>query len=253
MGYLTAGHILSEEPQQGILDTLPDSIGWRLYRDGEFGVLCLDTFSAIRKIPFPFSSMPTKRDVPPEIPADLKVISTACRAFESLSGADSLDKVMLTLNLRISNLLHQRVCTFCSDDDGLDFACISTSGILDRLVCGCEDLEFVYANGTGTIQPLTTEIDEDVPYLTDLEELSAITPGIAIMDRNKEDSNGLHSLVSSEVTAFIGKNCLPLGIGTWDLLAVAPILIASSSAVQKPAKKSQSPHSKQRPWWKLWL
>ncbi len=251
MGYLIAGHILSAEPEQETLNALPDSVGWRLFRDAEFGVPCLDTFSSIRKIHFPFSSRPSKRDVPPEIPADLKVISTACRAFASLGGVDSLDKVMLTLNLRISNLLHQRVCTFCSDDDGLDFACISTNGILERLVCRCEDLEFVYANGTGTIQPLTTEIDDDVQYLTDLGELAAITPGITILKRNKEDPTRLHSLVSTEVMAFIGKGCLPLGIGTFDLLAVPPTLIASNLPPPAPVRSPESLSSK-GPWWKLW-
>jgi hypothetical protein len=251
MGSLIAGHILSEEAQKEKLNALPNSVGWRLFRDAEFGVPCLDTFSSIREIPAPFSSRPTKRDFPPVIPADLKIISTACRAFESLNGAGSLDKVMLVLNLKISNLLHQRICTFCSDDDGLDFACISTNGILERLVCGCEDLEFVYANGTGTIQSLTTEIDEDVPYLTDLGELAAITPGITILERNKDDPTRLHGLVSTEVMAFIGKDCLPLGIGTWDLLAVPPTLIASNLPLPAP-EKIPEPLSSKRPWWKFW-
>jgi hypothetical protein len=47
---------------------------------------------------------------------------------------------------------------FYSDDDGLDFACVSDNGVLQRLRCECGDLKSLYQNGRVTIQPLQLEV-----------------------------------------------------------------------------------------------
>jgi hypothetical protein len=109
-----------------------------------------------------------------------------------------------------------------------DFACVSDNGVLQRLRCECGNLEIVYQNGRVTIQPLQLEIEDDEGDLTDFRQLHDPEAGIAVMERNKEQSTLLHFVAGSELAIFLDIPTAPLGLGSFDGLEKMPLKIASS-------------------------
>ena len=100
--------------------------------------------------------------------------------------------------------------------------------MLQRLRCECGDLEIVYQNGRVTIQPLRLEIEDDEGDLTGFRRLHDPEAGVAVMERNKEQSTLIHFVAGSELAAFLEIPTAPLGLGTFDCLTKMPLKIASS-------------------------
>jgi len=74
----------------------------------------------------------------------------------------------------------------------------------------------VYQNGRVTIQPLQLEIEDDEGDLTDFRQLHDPEAGIAVMERNKEQSTLLHFVAGSELATFLDMPTAPLGLGSFD-------------------------------------
>ena len=228
MGYLVTAHVTRTAPDVARLKMLPPGLAWAVYRDQDVPAWYLDTFKADRKKNWTFASPTLTRDFPIDLPDDLWALTRVYAALQNARLANGFKRGFLNANLFISNILQQPVCSFCSDDDGLDFACISDNGVLQRLRCECGDLEIVYQNGRVTIQPLQLEIEDDEGDLTGFRQLHDPEAGVAVMERNKEQSTLIHFVASSELAAFLEIPTAPLGLGTFDCLTKMPFKIASS-------------------------
>jgi len=228
MGYLVAAHVTRTAPNVARLKMLPPGLAWAVYRDEDVPAWYLDTFKAGRKQQWPFTSTPLTRDFPLDLPDDLGALTRVYAALQSARLANGFKRGFLNANLFISKILQRPVCSFCTDDDGLDFACVSDNGVLQRLRCECGDLEIVYQNGRVTIQPLQLEVEDDEGDLTDFRQLHDPEAGVAVMERNKEQSTLLHFVASSELATFLDIPTAPLGLGSFDGLEKMPLKIASS-------------------------
>jgi hypothetical protein len=178
----------------------------------------LDTFKAGLKQQWPFTSTPLTRDFPLDLPDDLRALTRVHAALQSARLSNGFKRVFLNANLFISKILQRPVCSFYCDDDSLDFACVSDNGVLQRLRCGCGDLEIVYQNGGVTIQPLQPEVDDDEGGLTNFRQLHDPEAGVAVMERNKEQSTLLHFVAGSELAAF--STCQPRR-SVWEALTAS--------------------------------
>ena len=247
MGYLVVAHIMKNMPDLARLSELPTSMDWSLHQDDGVGAFYLDTFKAGRKQDWPFTSMPPTKEIPLDFAPDLEPLAAIYRVLEKSQLAHSFPRGFLNLGLAISKALLQPVCSFCSDDDGLDFAFISDSGRLLRLHCECNDLDIVYEDGEMTVQPLLLEDDE---FITDVSLFCDLPNNIHVQDRNVEHSPRLHRVASLEATRFLGLQEAPLGLGSFDGMESTPGKIASSSNMQTEEPKT-APKAK-RPWWKVW-
>jgi hypothetical protein len=228
MGYLVAAHVTRTAPDVARLKMLPPGLAWAVYRDQDMPAWYLDTFKADRKQQWPFASPTLTSDFPLDLPDDLGALTRLYAALQSARLANGFKRGFLNANLFISKILQRPVCSFCSDDDGLDFACVSDNGVLQRLRCECGDLEIVYQNGRVTIQPLQLEIEDDEGDLTDFRQLHDPEAGIAVMERNKEQSTLLHFVAGSELATFLDMPTAPLGLGSFDGIEKMPLKIASS-------------------------
>jgi hypothetical protein len=228
MGYLVAAHVTRTAPDVARLKMLPPGLAWAVYRDEDVPAWYLDTFRADRKQKWPFTSPTLTRDFPLDLPDDLGALTRVYAALQSARLANGFKRGFLNANLFISKILQRPVCSFYSDDDGLDFACVSDNGVLQRLRCECGDLEIVYQNGRVTIQPLQLEIEDDEGDLTDFRQLHDPEAGVAVMARNKEQSTLLHFVAGSELATFLDIPTAPLGLGSFGGIEKMPLKIASS-------------------------
>jgi hypothetical protein len=228
MGYLVAAHVTRTAPDVARLKMLPPGLAWAVYRDQDVPAWYLDTFKADRKKKWLFASPTLTRDFPIDLPDNLGVLTRVYAALQSAHLANGFKRGFLNANLFISKILQRPVCSFYSDDDGLDFACVSDNGVLQRLRCECGDLEIAYQNGRVTIQPLQLEIEADEGDLTDFRQLHDPEAGVAVMERNKEQSTLLHFVAGSELATFLELPAAPLGLGSFDGLEKMPLKIASS-------------------------
>ena len=228
MGYLVAAHVTRTAPDVARLKMFPPGLAWAVYRDQDVPAWYLDTFKAGLKQKWPFTSTPLTKDFQLDLPDDLGALTRVHAALQSARLSNGFKRVFLNANLFISKILQRPVCSFYSDDDGLDFACVSDNGVLQRLRCECGDLEIVYQNGKLTIQPLQLEIEDDEGDLTDFRQLHDPEAGIAVMERNKEQSTLLHFVAGSELATFLDIPTAPLGLGSFDGIEKMPLKIASS-------------------------
>ena len=228
MGYLVTAHVTRTAPDVARLKMLPPGLAWDLYRDEDVPAWYLDTFKTDRKQKWTFASPTLTRNFPIDLPDDLGALTRVYAALQSARLANGFKRGFLNANLFISNILQQPVCSFCCDDDSLDFACVSDNGALQRLRCECGDLEIVYENARVIIQPLQPEIEDEEGDLTGFRQLNDPEAGVAVMERNKEQSTLIHFVASSELAGFLEMPTAPLGLGTFDCLAKMPLKIASS-------------------------
>ncbi|NVZ50121.1 hypothetical protein HX792_07235 [Pseudomonas sp. B6002] len=243
MGHLVVAHAMNVMPALEPLSTLPKSIGWSLHRDENTTSFYLDTFKAGAERKWPFTSMPPIKDVPLELPEQLAALSRVYTVLESARLANTFKRAFLNLNLALSKSLQLDICSVCTDDDGLDFVCISSKGELQRLRCVCGDLEITYEPGTVTVQPLLLEGVEgcDVSSLHDPEN------GIQVLRRDRAPSSLLHGVASAEIMGFLKTESPPLGLGCLDGMEVTPMKIASSE------RASLAPEViVQKAWWRWW-
>jgi hypothetical protein len=215
MGYFVTAHVTRTAPDVARLKMLPPGLAWAVYRDQDVPAWYLDTFKAGLKQQWPFTSPTLTRDFPLDLPDNLGALTRVYAALQSACLANGFKRGFLNANLFISKILQRPVCSFYSDDDGLDFACVSDNGVLQRLRCECGDLEIVYQNGKLTIQPLQLEIEDDEGDLTDFRQLHDPEAGIAVMERNKEQSTLLHFVAGSELATFLDIPTAPLGLGSF--------------------------------------
>jgi hypothetical protein len=191
----------------------------------------------------PRRSTPPIKDVPLELPQELAALSRIYKVLKDAQLADYFKRAFLNVNLALSKSLQLHVCSFCTDDDGLDFVCVSSNGELQRLRCVCGDLDITYELGTVMIQPLLIDGVEG----TDASGLHDPENGIHVLSRNITPSSLLHAVASAETTRFLQAESPPLGLGSFDGLDVAPVKIAGSKiASLKPEVVAQ------KTWWRRW-
>lgn len=241
MGYLVVAHAMNVKPELEPLSTLPMSIGWSLHQDESATSFYLDTFKAGEERKWPFTSMPPIKEVPLELPQELAALSRVYKLLKDAQLADYFKRAFLNVNLALSKSLQLRVCSFCTDDDGLDFVCVSSNGELQRLRCVCGDLDITYELGTVLIQPLLIDGVEG----TDASGLHDPESGIHVLSRNIAPSSLLHAVASAETTRFLQAESPPLGLGSFDGMEVAPIKIAGSKIASLAPKVVA-----QKAWWK---
>lgn len=247
MGYLIAAHVTKSEPDLAQLETLPTNLAWAVYRDDDASAWYVDTFVTGEKHEWPFTYVPDCKDLPRDLPDNLGQLSRVYAALKVARLADSFDRTLLNLNLLLSSTLKIPVLSFCSDDDGLDFACMSQGGTLLRLHCECGDISITYREGKIEIQPLRFDNDDDME-LTDLTDLHDPANGIFVLDRDKNHTGRLHFIASEEVLSFLGTSSPPLGLGCFDGIEMPPIKIAMSAQSSANAQSK----SQIKPWWRFW-
>lgn len=245
MGYLIAAHVMNQEPDPSKLSALPVSIAWSLYRDDGGGPFYLDTFRTGRKQNWPFTSMPSAKDLSLDLAKGGEGLAITYKALEEALLANSFNRAYFNLNLALSEMLQMPVCSFCSDDDLLDFACVSNNGNLTRLHCECGDLDIVCENGQVTIQPLLVEEEGLCTNVTNLHDPAT---GVDVLERNVDQSRLLHHVASIEVVRFLGVKKAPLGLGSFEGLETVPQKISSSIGTGPDTPKS----GVRPPWWKFW-
>ena len=251
MGYLISGHLLESEPGKDSLRSLPDSIGWRVYKDPDTEVLCLDTFPSRDTDPWPLSQLPPTTELQLEMPSELLVLEEAYAALKSIGLANSFKRAQINLSLLISSFLKQRVCTFSADDDELDFACISDCGKLDLLKCTCGDLEFRYSSEEIVFEPLVVEEDPEVH--SDLEKLRESLTSIELLSRSNAYNSQLHNQALGVIATYCGKPCSPFGIGTFDMMDPEPILVMPKPKTPTdPPSQARDKVARHKSWWQFW-
>lgn len=243
MGYLVVAHAMNVMPELEPLSALPKSIGWSLHQDESATSFYLDTFKAGEEQKWPFTSMPPTKDVPLELPEALAALSQIYKVLKETQLADYFKRAFLNVNLALSKSLQLPVCSFCTDDDGLDFVCVSLNGELQRLRCVCGDLYITYELGTVMIQPLLIDGVEG----TDASSLHDPESGIHVLNRNIAPSSLLHAVSLAETTRFLQAESPPLGLGSFDGMEVVPVKIAGS----KFASLSPKVVAK-KTWWRWW-
>lgn len=216
MGYLISAHIVRTKPKAGGLSSLPPSIGHRVYYHRSAKVYIIDAFRSARPPAYPFQSTVPAADIPLELPPELSSLEKVYGYLNKHKLANSFKKSYINFSLLLARSLKQRVLSFVSDDDGLDFACIAADGLLEKLRCRAEDLEISFANGATRIQPLQPEMDGEQDILTDLNNLRAALPEISVSDRTTPWDQQLHAIALQEVQAFTGINAPILGLGSFD-------------------------------------
>ncbi len=245
MGYLVTAHIIKSEPDLARLEALPRGIAWTAYREPGASAWYLDPFEAGRKQEWPFTSLPAYKELPRDLPDSLGQLSRVYAALKAAKLAVGFVRTFLNLNLLLSRTLQLPVLSFCSDDDGMDFACWSEGGALRRLRCECGDVLVTFSEGKVEIQPLQMD-DDEAP--TDLSALHDPANGISVMEQPQDPSSRLHHIASVEAMAFLGTAEPPLGIGSFDGIQGVPPKIAASA--QSSAAPPPVPGAK--PWWKVW-
>jgi hypothetical protein len=232
MGYLLTAHVTRTAPEPARLKMLPRGLGWALYRDQDLPAWYIDTFKATRKHKWPFASTALTPECPLDLPDELAALTRVHAALQSARLSNGFKRAFINANLFISKILRRPVCGFYSDDASLDFACISDHGALRRLRCECGDLGIVYQDGRVTIQPLQLEIEVDEGDLADFRRLHDPEAGVAVMERNIEQSTLLHFVACSELAAFLEIPTAPLGLGSFDGIEneKMPLKVASSDA-----------------------
>ncbi|QXI26168.1 hypothetical protein [Pseudomonas vanderleydeniana] len=243
MGNLVVAHVMKVMPDLESLGALPMSLGWSLHHDESASSFYLDTFKAGAEQKWPFTSMPPSKDFPLELPPELDVLSRVYKLLVDAQLANPFKRAFLNMSLALSKSLQLHICSFCTDDNGLDFVCISSNGELKKLHCICGDLDISYELGEITIQPLLLDGTEG----TEASSLHDPENGIRVLDRNVAPSPSLHSVASAETTRFLQVEIPPLGLGSFDGMDVVPIKIAGSEIAsltpRVPVKKE---------WWRLW-
>lgn len=251
MGYLVVAHATKTMPDPLKLASLPSSVGWAVYHDAEADAFFIDTFRSGRNQDWPFTGMPPSKELPLEFVQGLEALAEIYKALQDAKLANSFNRAFLNLNLALSKSLQVPVCSFYSNDDGLDFACVSDNGRLTRLRCECGDLQVVFEQGNAVIQPLLIEDDEgesaDLSYLYDPKK------GIRVLDRNQQQSSDLHAIAAAEVMAFLRLDKPPLGLTSFDGMESPPTKIAESTASLPVESKPKEPSPAARStWWKFW-
>jgi hypothetical protein len=246
MGYLVTAHVIKSEPDLARLEALPKGIAWAAYRESDASAWYLDTFEAGRNHEWPFTSLPVYKELPRDLPDSLGPLSRVHAALKAAKLADGFVGTFLNLNLLLSRTLQLPVLSFCSDDEGVDFACLSEGGVLRRLRCNCYDIVVTFSEGKVAIQPL--QLDDDDVEQTDLSALHDPVNGISVMERKQYPPRRLHQVACEEAMAFLGTAEPPLGIGSFDGIRGVPPKIAASA--QFSASPPPVPGAK--PGWKVW-
>src|SRR5690606_4059361 len=263
MGYLVSASFVRSEADFGALSALLASIARRDYRLPQQTGFIIDIFSADREQKWPFTSLPPMKDVPLELPADLDHLSRLDAGLAKVGLANTFKCGLINLNLELSRLLAQPVCSLASDDDILDFVCISNKGTLEKLRAHCADLELLRDAKGLFVQPFKPEHKADVESLTDLEVLAATASDATIKPRDKAWVPRPHRVAIGEATAFLGTKDAPIGLGTFDPEDIEPETVAaSSSRVAQSVANAPQPapiavvgqqgatHGKR--WWEFW-
>jgi hypothetical protein len=133
MGYFVTAHATRTEPDVARLKLFPHDLAWNLYRDQDAPAWYLDTFKAGQKHLWPFTSLALTAGFSLDLPDELGALTRVYAALHHVRLANGFRRSFLNANLFISKTLQQPICSFCTDDDRLDFACVSDGGKLHRL------------------------------------------------------------------------------------------------------------------------
>lgn len=263
MGYLVSASFVRSEANFGALSALPASMAWRVYRLPQQAGFIIDIFSADREQKWPFTSLPPMKDLPLELPSELDDLSRLYAGLGKVGLANAFKRGLINLNLELSRLLAQPVCSLASDDDILDFVCISSQGKLEKLRAHCADLELLRDAKRLVVQPFKPEHKGDVESLTDLEVLAATASDATIKPRDKAWVPRLHRVAIEETTAFLRTKDAPIGLGTFDPEDIELDIVAESSggAARATGKSGasvdtvaagQKPVAHEKKWWAFW-
>jgi hypothetical protein len=209
MGNWVLMHATKVQPDPDKFKALPKSIACAFCRDDETDAFYIFTFNADGKDRLMFDWFPP-RDIPDDLPVAPESLNVVYEALRKVELDHSFYRWFVNLNILLSQIHGNSVCSIIADDDLVDFACISTCGRLDRLRFEAGDLEILYAGGGVEIQPLRyryfdegEEFEDTDAELTDLGYLNDPARNIRVLPRNKDHSDLMYLIVSAELAMFL--------------------------------------------------
>src|SRR5262249_30913470 len=138
----------------------------------------MDTFRDSKAPQYPFQTLFPSAEIPLDLPPDLQVLDRLYSQLSALKLADAFKKSYINAALLLNRLLQVPVFSFVSNDDGLDFTCSASNGVLSRLRCRCDDLMITFSENKVQIAPLIPEDAEDDDLFTDTAALTAVLPDV---------------------------------------------------------------------------
>ena len=149
MGYLRSLSAFKGKPSSAALHQLPKSLPWKLYRAKDVDVLLLDVFNSKRSGDDPFSSIPAIQDLPLQFDGALAGLNDLYESLRKKNRENGFKRAFVNLNLMVSRLVAADTLSFLSDDEGIDLACISGHGTLNKLRFRAGSVEVTWAPGVG--------------------------------------------------------------------------------------------------------
>jgi hypothetical protein len=222
MGNLVVGHAVRGEPLAEALDRLPPSVECVAYRDATTGAVLIDVFAGDHRPVLAFSRLPRLPSLAEELPAELAPLNALYEALLRQRRADPFRRRFVHLNLLLSRVLDMRVFSFVSDDDGLDLACSSLAGRLDRLRFATDAVELLWDQAQVAIQPLRFD-DDQMLLEAELLALQGSLPGSRLCPV-VECLASPHRIAVVECKGFLGAAVLGLGTGDGDRGAIEAII-----------------------------
>jgi hypothetical protein len=260
MGNCVLMHATKVQPDPQKFKALPKSIDYAFCRDDETDAFYIFTFNSGGKYRLMFDRFPP-RDIPDDLPVATDSLNVVYEALRKAGLHHSFYCWFVNLNTLLSQAQGNSVCSIVSDDEGVDFACISTCGRLDRLRFGARDLEILYAGGGVEIQPLRyryydegEEFEDTDVELTDLGYLNDPARNIRVLPRNKDHSDLMYLIVSEELEMFLSAPKPPPDLENMDLEELhARLFDRLYDRLYKRIQTSlESRNPERKPWWKFW-
>jgi hypothetical protein len=165
---------------------LPSSIGFVIYRHNRLPLFAIDTFRASKPPRYPFSAATPATDLPLELPSVLNALTTLYEQLKEQGTANGLKRAYINLSCILSSCLDQDILSVFADDEGNDFACLSTKGRAVRITARCGDQVISFDN----------------------EQLSTI--------QDESDNATLQEIVSRQFELFTGHPASTVGLGSFD-------------------------------------
>jgi hypothetical protein len=232
MGYLLSMTAFKSTPSNIALHQLPKSLPWKLYRAKSVDVLLLDVFNIKLNGEHPFCSIPAIQDLPLQFDIPLTELNALYESLRKKNRENGFKRAFVNLNLMVSRLVAAKTLSFVSDDEGVDLACISENGSLNRLRFRAGGVEVQWANGQGATQI-------------------------------KRESSQLHRIAKEECTSFLGTDLSIFGFDgdvsrlELELIDMSPPL---PTPPPKPPRGGWEAHERkqrelarvQKKWWQFW-
>jgi hypothetical protein len=185
MGHLISGLFTRQAPAQADLRAaLPDSIAFRVYRHPELGIYAVEGVRPAKPSIYPLSTTFPTVDLPLELGGHLQFLVDAYETARESGEANGIKRAYINLAETVSASLGTGVLAVCSDDDGVDFACIAEGGVATQVWAACGPKCLQVSEAAATWQPANETV--------------------------------LHQNAGAAFSRFTGADPVRFGFGSWD-------------------------------------